>query len=403
MSDIFSKYAAILYSLIKAPLTKRKGSGSGNVLIIEGGHIGDAIMDASALIYLAEHYVKAGKNVYFLCSPPLWDMIKRISSMDDVEYVGKDYSYDLYCYDSIRKTYTRLAGKRFEIIIGIHNGDTRVHCMASRLNAVKKWGVIEQSKLIGIRGYVKRLLSMCYSDAIWGDVGKYQIRWLEQLLRELHISGYSAKNVYIPPQRGALTKSKSYITIAVDSAIASRRWPAQSFVVLISRLLADCSDDIYLIGNSMDRDLRDRITEAFGQEHHRIKDVVGKTSTEEWIEIIRGSKFLIGVDSGSIHVAAAVGTLAFCLTGVWSGHKCMPCDIDVMAQNTTLPICVYRQDTDVDNMPCCGCLSSGGYGYGNAECYELCKSGQSCLCLSKIKPQDVMSVINNAMGIGAIQ
>ena len=50
MIDIFSKYGAILYSFIKAPVSKCKECKSGDILIIEGGHIGDAIMDASALI-----------------------------------------------------------------------------------------------------------------------------------------------------------------------------------------------------------------------------------------------------------------------------------------------------------------------------------------------------------------
>lgn len=395
MVDIFSKYAAILYSFIKAPLTKHKGSGSGNVLIIEGGHIGDVIMDASALIYLAEHYVKAGKNVYFLCSPPLWDMLKRISNMNGVQYVGNDYSYDSrhQHYDSFWKSFAQLKEKNYELIISIQNADLRIHCMVACLTASEKWGVITQSNSHGIRGCVKSLLLKCYTNIVWGDRRKFQLRRMEQLVRELQIGDYHAQNVFIPPQQDALTKSKSYIAIAVDSAVASRRWPAQNFVLLISRLLADCSDDIYLIGSGMDCDLQDRITKTFGQEHHRIKNLVGKTSIEEWIEIIRGSQFLIGVDSGSIHVAAAVGTVAFCLVGVWSSHRFMPYDVDVIAPGTILPVCIYRRDVDVEKMPCYNCISRGRFGQGNAECYKLCKSGQPCLCLSKITPDDVMAVI----------
>lgn len=403
MSDIFSKYVAILYSFIKAPLTKHKGSGSGNVLIIEGGHIGDAIMDASALIYLAEHYVKAGKNVYFLCSPPLWDMLKRISSMDGVEYVGKDYSYDLHRYDSLWKIYTNLKGKRFELIIGIHNADSRIHCMVACLTASEKWGVIAQSNSHGIRRCVMSLFLKCYTNIVWGDRRKYQLRWMEQLVRELQIGDYHAQNAFIPPQQDALTEPKSYIAIAVDSATPTKRWPAQAFVELISRLLTDCDEDLFLIGSNIDCELQNQITEAFGKENHRIKNIVGKTSIEEWIEIIRGSKFLIGVDSGSIHVAAAIGTTAFCLVGVWSGQKCMPYDVDMITPGTVLPVCIYRRDINVEKMSCFDCRSRGGYGQGNAECYKLCKSGQPCLCLSKITPDDVMAAINHAMGIGAIQ
>ena len=198
MVDIFSKYAAILYSFIKAPLTKHKGSGSGNVLIIEGGHIGDVIMDASALIYLAEHYVKAGKNVYFLCSPPLWDMLKRISNMNGVQYVGNDYSYDSrhQHYDSFWKSFAQLKEKNYELIISIQNTDLRIHCMVACLTASEKWGVITQSNSHGIRGCVKSLLLKCYTNIVWGDRRKFQLRRMEQLVRELQIGLSCSKCFY---------------------------------------------------------------------------------------------------------------------------------------------------------------------------------------------------------------
>lgn len=404
MKEKLSKYLTILYCYIMAPITKRKKCASNSILIIEGGHIGDAIMDSSALCYMAEYYVKMGKKVYFLCSPSLWSMLKKISPMKDVEYVGNDYSYDHKCYNSVWKVYAHLKNIKFETIIGINNCESRIHCLISYLIASEKWGVIEgQSESHRLLRYKKQFIKRCYTKILWGDRSRFQLRWLEQLLQELKIDGYKAESSFMKPCVDIQIANKTYITIAVDSANPVRRWPAQNYIELISKLLDNYEDDIYLIGTNIDPDLKSQLASKLHSERERIKDLVGKTSLEEWIEIIRVSRYLIGVDSGSIHVAAAVGTLAFCMTGVWSGHKCMPYDVEYVTPGTKLPICIYRQDTDVDSMPCYDCGFYREYGYGDAECLEQCKNGRPCLCLSKITPDDVMNAIYHARETGVIK
>lgn len=404
MAKKISKYLAILYSYIMAPITKRSKCASNNILIIEGGHIGDAIMDSSALSYMAEYYVKSGKKVYFLCSPPLWDMLKRISPMKNVEYVGEEYSYNQRLFDPIWKVYARLKNINFDTIIGINNCEPRMHCLISYLNAGKKLGLIEdQSDSRLFLKYKKQFIKRCYTNLIWGDRSKFQLRWMNQLMQELQISGYKVKNSFIKPCSDVRITNKTYIAIAVDSANPVRRWPAHNFNELINKLLENFEDDIYLIGKNIDVELKNEIASGKLSGNDRIKDMVGKTSLEEWIEMIRGSRFLIGVDSGSIHVAAAVGTLAFCMTGVWSGHKCMPYDVDVIETGTKLPICIYRKDTSVDDLSCYDCGFYCEFGHGNSECFTQCNSGQPLLCLSKITPDDVIAEIDHALETGVIQ
>lgn len=395
------KYEYLLQAALKGSQTKNIRGGEG-VLIIEGGHIGDMLMDASALYALVKHYQGLGKEVSFLCAQPLWDMLSRVYDMQGVHYVNTEHSYQLNHYENIDKILNQIGKKEFDIIIAIHNADSRIHCLVANLSADQKWGVISETDEKNLKEKLKHwVIDHCYTDIVWGDKRKFQMRYLESLLEKLHIQAHRTQNVFLPRNEDVQIPLDSPVAIAVDSANPIRGWETQKFIDLCHQLLKEYPK-IYLIGVHMPQDMQDLLDDTLYLENGKIVNMVGKTSISEWIELIRGSRFLVGVDSGAIHVAAAVGTPAFCLTGVWDGYKCMPYDVDVVTQGTVLPICVYRQDTDVDRLPCFDCNSKGGPAACNAACAAQVKAGKGCLCLSKITPDDVMAAIHHAKEIGAI-
>lgn len=392
------KYGTDLYSFLKGLTTKNKDCVNGNILIIEGGHIGDILMDATALYTVITHYRQAGKNVFFLCTPSLWSMLSRCYDLHGIAYVGEELTYDLQ-YEAVRKVLKQFKNITFESIIAIHNGDPRIWWLVARIAAKQKWSVIQEENK-GIKSKIKcSFVNHSHTHVIWGNKKQYQLRYLCNLLKELHIENYQANNVYLPPKNGIPVPSTPYVTIALDTANKSRRWPAQNFIDLIRQILKEYEVTVYLVGTAIPADMQKQLDRAFQADSEKVINLIGKTNMSEWIEFIRGSRFLVGVDSGAIHVAAAVGTPAFCLSGVWDGYKCLPYDVDIVTRGTVLPICIYRQDTDVNRLPCYDCRYHGRYGSGNAECLARCKAGQPCLCLSKITPEDVMNTIRQTVDI----
>lgn len=395
------EYISKLFTLLKGYTTKNIDGGDG-VLIIEGGHIGDMLMDATALYTIITYYQKSGKEVSMICSPPLWDMLLRCYDLRDVDFIGNAFSYEHSNYEYVRNVVREINGKKYEIIIGINNGQTRVSYLMANIPAKIKWGIIQQ-ECSDIKSKIKRLaFNCCYTNIIWCDNRRFQIRYLCDLMKELHID-YSAQNVFLPSRQGIHILSRPYITVAVDSANPIKRWSTHKFVDLIHKLVKRYGADICLIGTKVSQDTQRQLEIGLQDVSQNIVNLIGKTSLSEWIELIRGSRFLIGVDSGSIHVAAAVGTLAFSLIGVWTAYKCMPYDVDIVTDGTVLPICVYRSDTDVESLPCFDCEGRGGAGSCNAECAAQIKAGGSYLCLSKLTPDDVMEAIeqsNIGGGIG---
>lgn len=385
-------------TLLRGYTTKNRGCGDG-VLIIEGGHIGDMLMDATALYTMITYYQKSGEKVSFICAPPLWDMLSRCNDLGEVEFIGNGFSYNLSHYEDVKNVAKEIKGKSFDIIIGIHNADSRVCCLIANIPARIKCGVIQQESN-GIKSKIKRhIFNSCYTSIIWGDKKRFQIRYLCDLMKELNID-YSAQNVYLPSGQETKVLSGPYISIAVDSANSIRCWPIQNFVDLIHLLIKKYDVDICLVGIKVSQDMQMQLDSGLQDVSQNIVNMIGKTSLSEWIELIRGSRFLIGVDSGSIHVAAAVGTQSFCLTGAWDGHKCMPYDVDIVTDGTVLPVCVYRSDTDVESLPCFDCMGRGGAGSYNVECAAQIKASGPYLCLSKITPDDVMEAIEKYLSEG---
>ena len=182
--------------------------------------------------------------------------------------------------------------------------------------------------------------------------------------------------------------------MTVDSNNKSRRWSHDKFIQLVKMLLNEYEYNVVLLGNKLpDFELKQyKITFA---DTPRVKIYIDKTDINIFVELLRNSQFHIGVDSGSIHVAASVGTQAFCLTGKWDGNRLFPYQLEEHTDGTIEPICIFWQDAD--SLSCYGCAYRGIYGWKNRECYVRCKKRQGCLCLERIQVDDVIKVINKTI------
>lgn len=221
---------------------------------------------------------------------------------------------------------------------------------------------------------------------------------VETLLHSFGLTDYRMHLLPIPKQCESSVEPKTYITVAVDSQNNNRRWGAEKFTELIEVLLRIRKEDIYLTGSTLSDEEKAKYNRRFAN-NARVKNTIGQLSFNEWIELIRGAVFHIGVDSGSIHIAASVGTTSFCLTGVWHGHRFFPYPSEVENNYPKIktPVCIYRQDVDVEQLPCFGCAVKRKYGWGNVDCLNQCKKNLPCQCLDKITVQNVIQSIEKEL------
>ncbi len=119
---------------------------------------------------------------------------------------------------------------------------------------------------------------------------------------------------------------------------AAKRWPAARFAEL-ARWLAGAGTNVILLGSAKERPLADEIAAAAGQP--RVRNLCGRTSLADVIDLAAAADAAVSNDSGLLHVAAASGTPVVALYGssspkftppltesaavVYLGIECSPC------------------------------------------------------------------------------
>ena len=391
-----SNLIAYLYIISKIPFRNSKRINNENVLIIQWGNIGDALIDAKSIISLTEYYEKKGKIVTVTGKNEVKIALDKILEIRTLNFVILENGR--LTVNSIKKTLSGLNKDGYETIIALdpwYNWPSLY--IPSCLPCNESLGAFPER----YSNVLKLILSGVYKNRITVPLDMPQVQRNILLIKMIGISDFQTEIAAIPPKDIKFFPHNSYIVISVDSSDTNRRWVTDNFIELVGRLLERYSYDIYLTGVNVEPDVIERYKRSFAG-NDRVKITIGKLPIDEWIETIRESKFVVSLDSGAVHVAAGTGTTCFCLTGVWDGRRIMPYAVDEQMPGTKEPICVYRTDIDLSDLKCYACLQKWHFGWGNKECNAQRKSGLPCMCLSKITVDDVMSVIEKAEHDGMI-
>jgi heptosyltransferase-2 len=119
---------------------------------------------------------------------------------------------------------------------------------------------------------------------------------------------------------------------------AAKRWPASRFGEL-ARWLAGAGTNVIVLGSAKERPLGDEIAAAAARP--RVRNLCGRTSLADVIDLAAAADAAVSNDSGLLHVAAASGTPVVAIYGssspkftppltesaavVYLGIECSPC------------------------------------------------------------------------------
>ena len=154
------------------------------------------------------------------------------------------------------------------------------------------------------------------------------------------------------------TLPEKYFVVFPGSRSAKRIWPADHFVLVANYLYENFGYTAVLAGTKND----ERYTAAFATLYKNpIIDLTGKTSLPEMMAVLQNAQCLLSVDTGSVHLAAAVGCAVF---GVFNGsqykrfapypaeistnfYAVYPDDVAIELQNEELVLSKYEFVVDV--------------------------------------------------------
>jgi len=101
-----------------------------------------------------------------------------------------------------------------------------------------------------------------------------------------------------------------YFVVFPGSGIPSKKWPPAAFAAVARHVKNTYGLEPVVCGGPGDRADADRFMAAYGGP---VIDLAGQTSLLQFLAVLSGSRFLVSVDTGSVHLAAAVGCPVFAL------------------------------------------------------------------------------------------
>jgi ADP-heptose:LPS heptosyltransferase len=173
-----------------------------------------------------------------------------------------------------------------------------------------------------------------------------------------------------------LMPTEKYFLIFPGSNGAYKIWPKESFATLVKNLVATTGYKAIICGAALEMDICNWIATA----SELAISIAGKTSLTEVVELIRKAEFVIGNDSGSIHIAAATNTQSFCIIGGGHFGLFLPYPDNWMGKR---PYIINH------NMPCYGC----GW-----RCHFVSSATSNPYpCISNISVESVTAHITNEL------
>lgn len=387
---------------------RRHKDRTGEVLLIFSGGFGDGIIDLQAIREIVADLNAKGKKVSILAVQPNCEIFSMFFPTQEAMLLPCSYLIGKNSTPQKRKEYREMVKNlrniRWEqIIIRFNRADLKVLFIELALPALHKTAVLYCDKPSSTKKkVVYKLIKQSVDQIIDVSEEQTQMQMSRRFAESMGVKPYRIRLTHLPEQRAAQAMDTPYITVTVDSNIPQKRWPYENFISLIQRLLSEYPYDVVLTGVNVPAAEQEGYIHTFGL-NNRVKNKIGRTALKEWIELIRGAQFHIGVDSSSIHVAAAVGTQAFCLAGVWDKNRFFPYQIEEQTAGTAEPICIYRKDVDISTLFCANCNRRGRMGHGNPECQAQCQKGKPCLCLENISVNDVWAALKKARCDGVIK
>jgi lipopolysaccharide heptosyltransferase I len=111
----------------------------------------------------------------------------------------------------------------------------------------------------------------------------------------IHVGRDARKKV-----RKLLGEVKNYIVVIPSARWITKRWPAENFAALISKISMPC----VIAGSKADRELSQRIVAMSSGD--TVIDLCGRTDLKELTALIEGARAVVTNDSGPMHIAAAL-------------------------------------------------------------------------------------------------
>jgi ADP-heptose:LPS heptosyltransferase len=155
---------------------------------------------------------------------------------------------------------------------------------------------------------------------------------------------------------------------------SEKEWVPEYYAELADSLIQNQKMEIVFEGVEGERELVDRI---IAKMKFPSVSLIGKTDLRQVLGVLKASRVVIGSDTGTLHMANAVGAPVVMLFGRTDPMDTGPFDPSGSSK-------FLRVD-----LPCIGCV----HRYPTPSQWEICKNTHPVLCMEKLAPQIVYQAV----------
>ena len=319
-----------------------------SILLVSLSNLGDIILTTPVLQKLAGEFPEASIDV--ICGAPGEDIFSKHQAVREIIVTKKHRSFASRMRD-IRD----LRKKHYDIVV-----DLKLTLMPLLLGSSFSAGGFSQA--IGRRDetvmrhkreeHLSRILGLGIDIAnpdFFVPVTIYHCRLVDEILK-----GSGDKNIVV-----LNPGSKSHL----------KRWDAAKYAELSDKLVTELGCQILIVGNKDDREVVDMLLSR-GKEP--VKDICGKTSIGELMELMRRVSLVITNDSAPLHMASAVNAPTIAIFGPSDDQKYGPLS--------------ERSKVLKPDVPCRPCERA------------LCAAGSEAGCISRVTVEEVFLAAKEMLG-----
>lgn len=357
---------------------KYNSNADTDVIVLASEAIGDNLVFIDVFNFIEEQDQKEGKRTIFICNKKMntfWEANKK-NNNTEIWSVDKQFSKDTFCcIDRVKKENIH------RMILPMHH--TLSVIISNCVKANEFYAMLYNEWIVNRPFYIKKLYSIGRKKVIDLEDGFFIGTAYEKLMNSIFQEEYSWGLPEICYNNKDI-EYDDYIFFAPYSNLPERSLSNEQIIQIITFLINECNSKVILSGTS--NDIQD--AEIISQEinNTNLINLVGKTTFDEYLNLIAKARLVVGTDSGSIHYAASLGVESVVLAGLWSGAF-LPYRTN---KNGIFPKCIYTKQ----EFGCKYCLNKiGGIKSCNSKCFERIENGQRRLCLESISMDDVKQVL----------
>jgi heptosyltransferase-2 len=288
------------------------------IVVLAPNWLGDAVLALPAIAALRRGHADA--HLVVAARRSVADLFRMTPAVDAVLTLESDGRW--WRRAAFRSDVSRL--RDFDLALLLPNSFQSAW-MASAAGIVERWGYASDAR--------SRLLTRAVPRIKNGHQAEYYRRLVTSLglpaggsVPEIDLTGAARAGARDLLTREGHPPDAALVVLAPGAAYGkAKQWIPAHVAALMSRLTRERAATCAIVGSAADRHVASSIRDMVGDfGAGRLIDLAGRTSLEELAAVLAVADACVCNDSGSMHLAAAVGTPVIAIFGPTNEHATRP-------------------------------------------------------------------------------